>query len=256
MKKVAVITGGSGVLGSEITNHFLSLDYDICIIDKTGKTEMSHPNLQVYISDVTDRETLKSTADIIFEKFGKIDILINAAGGNQPKATIAEDQTIFDLDMSAFDQVVNLNLNGTVIPCLVFGELMSKSGGGAIVNYSSMSVERALTRVVGYSASKAAMENFTRWLAVEMAKKFDSKIRVNAISPGFFLGKQNKNLLINKDGSFTERAKTILNMTPMGRFGKPSDLNGLITFLCSEESSFITGAVFPVDGGFSAFSGV
>ena len=187
---------------------------------------------------------------------GRIDVLINAVGGNLPGATIPDHQSIFDLQESDFDQVIDLNLKGTVLPSMVFGKTMSEQGSGAIVNYSSMAVDRVITRVVGYSAAKAAMENFTRWMAVEMALKFGDGIRVNAIAPGFFIGKQNKALLLNEDGSLTERGQKIINNTPMKRFGNPEELSGAIHFLCSDSASFVTGVVLPVDGGFNAYSGV
>ena len=159
-----------------------------------------------------------------------------------PGATIAEDQNIFDMKMGDFNKVTELNLNGTVIPSLI--------------NYSSMATQRIITRVAGYSASKAAMENFTKWMAVEMALKFGGGVRVNAIAPGFFVGNQNKKLLLNEDGTYTNRGEKIINNTPMGRFGNADELNGTIQFLCSDASKFVTGVVIPVDGGFNAFSGV
>ena len=206
--------------------------------------------------DVLSENSLTEVKDKIVERFGRIDVLLNAAGGNLPGATIGEDQTIFDLSIEDFKKVTDLNLNGTVIPSLVFAKVMANQKAGAIINYSSMTVQRAITRVVGYSASKAAMENFTRWMAVEMAMKFSGNIRVNAIAPGFFIGNQNRNLLLNPDGSYTSRGETIIKNTPMGRFGEAEELNGAIHFLCSEASRFVTGVVIPIDGGFSAFSGV
>ena len=173
-----------------------------------------------------------------------------------PGATIGVDQTIFDLSMDDFKKVTELNLNGSVIPSLIFGKIMADQKSGSIINYSSMSVDRVITRVVGYSASKAGIENFTRWMAVEMALKYGKGIRVNAIAPGFFVGNQNKKLLLNPDGSYTERGETIIRNTPMKRFGKAEELNGAIHFLCSDAAQFITGVVIPIDGGFSAFSGV
>jgi NAD(P)-dependent dehydrogenase (short-subunit alcohol dehydrogenase family) len=173
-----------------------------------------------------------------------------------PGATIAVDQTIFDLSMHDFKKVTELNLNGSVIPSLIFGKIMADQKSGSIINYSSMSVDRVITRVVGYSASKAGIENFTRWMAVEMALKFGPGVRVNAIAPGFFVGNQNRRLLLNEDGSYTERGDTIIRNTPMKRFGEAQELNGAIHFLCSDAAQFITGVVLPIDGGFSAFSGV
>ncbi|RLD74114.1 MAG: D-mannonate oxidoreductase, partial [Bacteroidetes bacterium] len=180
----------------------------------------------------------------------------NTAGGNMLGATISPDQTIFDMDMNDFDKVTELNLNGSILPSLVFGKVMAEQGSGSIINMSSMAVDRAITRVVGYSASKAAITNFTRWMAVEMARKFGDGIRVNALAPGFFIGKQNKALLTNEDGTYTERGHTIIQNTPMNRFGEAEELIGATLFLCSDAARFITGIVLPVDGGFSAFSGV
>ena len=203
-----------------------------------------------------DRHELEKVRTSIIQTLGQIDSLINAVGGNLPGAVIPDDKNIFDLSETDFDEVVEMNLKGTILPSIVFGEIIANQGKGSIVNYSSMTVDRVMTRVVGYSAAKAAMENFTRWMAVEMALKFGEGIRVNAIAPGFFIGKQNKKLLLNKDGSLTDRGKKIIQNTPMKRFGKPEELNGAIHFLCSDSSKFITGVVLPVDGGFSAFSGV
>ena len=190
------------------------------------------------------------------KSFDRIDVLVNAVGGNLPGAVIPDSKSIFDLSENDFDEVVDLNLKGTIMPSVVFGKVMAKQASGSIINYSSMTVDRAITRVVGYSAAKAAMENFTRWMAVEMALKFGDGIRVNAIAPGFFIGKQNKKLLLNEDGSLTERGEKIIRNTPMKRFGNADELSGAIHFLSSESSSFITGIVLPVDGGFSAYSGV
>jgi NAD(P)-dependent dehydrogenase (short-subunit alcohol dehydrogenase family) len=185
-----------------------------------------------------------------------LDILINAAGGNMPGATIQPEQTIFDLSIDDFNAVTQLNLQGTVLPSIVFGKVMAERRNGCIINVSSMAAERALTRVVGYSASKAAIDNFTRWMAVEMTMKYGAGIRVNAIAPGFFIGEQNRRLLLREDGQPTERGASIIRQTPMRRFGEPDELNGCIQWLCSESASFVTGVVIPIDGGFSAFSGV
>lgn len=243
--KVAVITGGTGVLGSSIAIHLAVSGAKIVIlgrnqktIDKsvTGLKESGYDAFGIE-ANILDKKSLEEAREKIIEHYGRIDILLNAAGGNMPGATINEDQTIFDLSMDAFQTVTDLNLNGTVIPSIVFGELMAKQKEGVIINFSSMTVERAVTRVVGYSASKAAMENFTRWMAVEMATKFSSKIRVNAITPGFFIGNQNRKLLTNEDGTYTQRGNSIINNTPMKRFGEADELAGAIHFLCSEASS-------------------
>ncbi len=207
-------------------------------------------------ADVLDQSQLLLARDRVLEEWGQVDILINAAGGNMPGATIGVDQTIFDLNIEDFRKVTQLNLDGTVLPSLVFGKCMAEQNSGTIINISSMTVQRAVTRVVGYSAAKAAIDNFTRWLAVEMAKKFGEGVRVNAIAPGFFITGQNKDLLTNPDGSLTSRGNDIIRNTPMGRFGEPNELNGVMIWLSSDASSFVTGTVVAVDGGFSAFSGV
>ena len=207
-------------------------------------------------ADVLDQSQLLQARDRVLEEWGRVDILINAAGGNMPGATIGVDQTIFDLNIEYFRKVTQLNLDGTVLPSLVFGKCMAEQNSGTIINISSMTVQRAVTRVVGYSAAKAAIDNFTRWLAIEMAKKFGEGVRVNAIAPGFFITGQNKDLLTNPDGSLTSRGNDIIRNTPMGRFGEPNELNGVMIWLSSDASSFVTGTVVAVDGGFSAFSGV
>lgn len=262
--KVAVITGGTGILGSSIAEHLAASGAKIVILGRnqetidTSVTTLKESGYDAFgvQANILDKKSLEAAREKITEHYGKIDILLNPAGGNMPGATINEDQTIFDLSMDAFQTVTDLNLNGTVIPSIVFGELMAKQKEGVIINFSSMTVEKAVTRVVGYSASKAAMENFTRWMAVEMATKFSNKIRVNAIAPGFFIGNQNRKLLTNEDGSYTQRGNNIINNTPMKRFGEADELAGAIHFLCSDASQFITGIVLPVDGGFSSFSGV
>lgn len=262
--KVAVITGGTGVLGGCAANSLAAAGVHIILIgrnaeaieDKIKAIEDLGGNAEGYAANVLDKNSLEAVKDKILAKHKTIDILINAAGGNMPGATIGEQQSIFDLNMDDFSKVTDLNLNGTVVPSLVFGAVMANQKSGSIINYSSMTVERAVTRVVGYAASKAAMENFTRWMAVEMATKFGDQIRVNAVAPGFFIGNQNRRLLTNEDGSYTSRGNLIIQNTPMNRFGNAEELNGIIHFLCSDAASFITGTVIPVDGGFSAFSGV
>ncbi len=262
--KVFVFTGVTGTLGSIQAESLVRAGAKLALLGRNQalldelvqKLRVHHPDVEAYQVDVLDKSNLETVAKEIMNRFGAIDALINAVGGNLSGATIPDDKTIFDLSEEAFDTVLRLNLKGTVLPSMVFGKEMSKKGKGSIINYSSMAVDRAITRVVGYSAAKAAMENFTRWMAVEMALKFGDGIRVNAIAPGFFIAKQNQRLLTNEDGSLTERGQKIINNTPMRRFGRPEELNGAIHFLCSESASFITGAVLPIDGGFNAFSGV
>lgn len=261
--KVAVITGGTGVLGGSIAKSLAEAGANVIVIgrspdhlrEKLAELSQYH-NISGYACDVLDKEKLESINAAIKDKFGKIDILINAAGGNIAGATIPDNSSIFELNIDILDKVLDINLKGTVIPCMVFGKTMSEVGSGSIINISSMTSITALTRVAGYSMAKSGVDIFTKWMAQEMAIKFNEKIRVNAIAPGFFIGNQNKAMLINEDGSYTERSKKILARTPMRRFGDISELNGLVHFLCSSSASFITGAIIPVDGGFSSFSGI
>jgi NAD(P)-dependent dehydrogenase (short-subunit alcohol dehydrogenase family) len=262
--KVAIITGGSGALGGAIAKGLANEGVKIVIIGRTSTTISTMVNEIIaeggqaigLVADVLDHKSLKSAKDKILETWGRIDILINAAGGNIKGATIQPENSFFNMDINAFDQVTDLNLKGTVLPTLVFGEAIAKQSKGSIVNISSIAAQQILTRVVGYSAAKAAVENFTKWLAVEMAHKLSTNLRVNAIAPGFYLGEQNKSLLLNEDGTLTERGKTIIAKTPMKRFGKAEELVSTVLWLCSDASSFVNGIVVPVDGGFSAFSGV
>ena len=263
-KKVIIITGGAGALGGSMAIHLLLQGAKIAILDlnddsikkRIAELKKISQNIIGISGSVLDKKDLELAREKILKKWNKIDVLINAAGGNMPGATIGEDQTIFDLKMEDFRKVSQLNLDGTVLPSLVFGEVMAKQGNGNIINISSMTAMQAITRVVGYSASKAAIDNFTKWMSVELALKFGDGLRVNAIAPGFFIGNQNRELLLNKDGSYTKRGDTIIKNTPMKRFGEAEELNGTIQFLCSEASKFVTGIVIPIDGGFSAFSGV
>ena len=262
--KVAVVTGGNGVLGGAIAMGFAEKGAKVGILGRSEKTV----NLRVeeiknrggeaipLVADVLDKDKLISAKEALEKEFGPIDILVNAAGGNMKGATITPDETIFDLDLDDFDKVSQLNLKGSVMPTIIFGKAMAEKKKGSIINISSMAAERALTRVMGYSAAKAAIDNFTKWLAVEMTQKYGDGIRVNAIAPGFFIGEQNRDLLLNKDGSLTSRGETIVNQTPMKRFGKPEELQGVANWLASDDSTFVTGIVVPVDGGFGAFSGV
>ena len=192
----------------------------------------------------------------MLEKAGRVDILINGAGGNRPGATVGPQDSVFNLSVKDFRQVNDLNLVGTVIPSLAFAEPMVAAGAGCIVNISSMAALLPITRVVGYSAAKAAVDNFTRWLAVELAQKHGEGVRVNAIAPGFFIADQNRSLLLNEDGSLTKRGETIISQTPAGRFGEPEELMSTLMWLCDDASKFVNGIVVPVDGGFSAFCGV
>lgn len=262
--KVAIVTGGAGVLGSAFANGLIGAGAKVCIlsrnqekIDNAVEKLIDNGGDVIGISaDVLDRAQLESARKIISDKWGRIDILVNCAGGNMKGATIMPDQQIFDLSVDDFSRVTELNLTGTVLPSVVFGEAMVEHKKGCIVNISSMAAAQALTRVLGYSASKAAVDNFTKWLAVEMAHKYGEGLRVNAIAPGFFIAEQNRSLLLKDDGTLTSRGQTIVDETPMKRFGKPEELVSTLLWLCSDSSSFVTGIIVPVDGGFGAFSGV
>jgi NAD(P)-dependent dehydrogenase (short-subunit alcohol dehydrogenase family) len=261
--KIAVVTGGGGVLGGSISKSLLEAGVVVIILDireeaiERRMAELSDlGEVHGLVCDILNIDSLKEVSARIVEQYGQIDILVNAAGGNIPGATLTEDQTIFDMKMEDFNKVTNLNLNGSVMPCMVFGEVMAKNGKGSIINISSMATYSAITRVPGYSVAKSGMNIFTQWLATELAQKFGEGLRVNAIAPGFFIGDQNRAVLINQDGSYTDRSLKVLAKTPMKRFGDITELNGIVQFLCSDAASFITGAIIPVDGGFSAFSGV
>lgn len=262
--KVTIITGGYGVLGSSIARYMATQGAIIIIL---GRSEESGSALVdeikagggeaiSFTSDVLDLNMLQQNKKDILAEYGRIDILINIAGGNVPGATLAPDQPFFDMKIADWEKVTNLNLNGTVYPSYIFGEAMAQQGYGNIINITSMAAYSAITRVPGYSVAKTGISNFTQWLATEMALKYGDKVRVNAIAPGFFIGNQNRAVLINPDGSLTERSQKVLAKTPMKRFGDITELNGAVQFLCSDAASFITGAILPVDGGFSAFSGV
>jgi NAD(P)-dependent dehydrogenase (short-subunit alcohol dehydrogenase family) len=271
--KVAVVTGGTGTLGGVMARGLAQAGAKVAVmgrrkdraeevaraISNAGDEAMALP------ADVLDREGLTSAREELLERWGQVDILLNGAGGNVPEATLNENREIFDLSEEAFREVFDLNLMGTLLPSQVFGEAMARPDGrtedtevssGCIVNISSMAAGRAITRVVGYSTAKGAVENFTRWLAVDLARRYGEGMRVNAISPGFFIGEQNRSLLLNDNGELTERGRTIVEHTPAGRFGEPDELVGTLVWLCGPAASFVNGVVVPVDGGFSAFSGV
>ncbi len=262
--KVAIVTGGAGVLGGAMAEGLAKAGAKVGILSRTEskvleqvkQIEALGGEAIALVADVLDEAQLKQASEQIIQKWGSIDILINSAGGNMKGATIMPEQNVFDLSMSDFDKVTDLNLKGTILPSIVFGEAMAAQQKGCIINISSMAAQQAITRILGYSASKAAIDNFTKWMAVEMAHKFGEGIRVNAIAPGFFIAEQNRKLLLNEDGSYTDRAKSIIQNTPMKRFGEAEELVSTVLWLCSEGSSFITGIIVPVDGGFSAFSGV
>ena len=270
--QVAIVTGGTGVLGGAMARGLAQVGAQVAVLGRrrpqadavVAAIEQAGGTGMVVLADVLQKEQLEAARDAVLERWGRIDILVNAAGGNVPAATLSEGTTVFDLPMEAFQQVFELNLLGTLLPSQVFGAAMAQrrpadqpqSARGCIVNISSMAAQRVITRVAGYSAAKAAVDNFTRWMAVELARKYGAGLRVNAIAPGFFIGEQNRSLLLNADDSLTPRGQAIIDHTPAGRFGEPEELISTLIWLCSPGASFVNGVVVPVDGGFSIFSGV
>lgn len=263
--KNIVITGGAGVLGTSIAKALAQAGGRVCVADLDAlraqtvceEIEAEGGFAMPIEANVLDGVQFKQAAHCAIETLGHVDILINGAGGNKKEATAGPDLSFFDIPPDAIRWVAELNLLGTVLPCQVFGKHMVERGAGTILNVSSMCAFQPLTKVVGYSAAKAAVSNFTQWLAVHMCQNYSADIRVNAVAPGFFLTEQNRFLLTDeKTGELTPRGQTILDHTPMGRFGDPDDLIGTVLWLLSDASRFVTGIVVPVDGGFSAFSGV
>ncbi len=259
---VVVITGGTGVLGRAIAKYLALNGAKVIILGRKEEVgqeivadiKAAGGECEFLKTDVMNQEVVQQNCDYIVEKYGRIDTLLNAAGGNMKGATIAPDQNFFDLEASQFQTVLNLNLTGTVIPTQVFLKPMVKQGKGSIINFSSMAAFRPMTRVCGYAAAKAGISNFTAFMATECAKKFGEGIRVNAIAPGFFITEQNRSLLTNPDGSFTQRGQDVIRQTPFGRMGEPEELCGTIHYLMSDAAKFVTGTVAVVDGGFNAFA--
>jgi NAD(P)-dependent dehydrogenase (short-subunit alcohol dehydrogenase family) len=266
--QVAVVTGGSGAIGrvmaaalagagarvAVLGRRIDACDAVVAAINETGGEAIG------LSADVLQGDELEAARKVVLDRWGRIDILVNTAGGNLPAATLKGDQTFFDLSPDAFHDVLELNLTGTLLPCQVFGQAMVQRQGedvrGCIVNISSMAAQRALTRVAGYSAAKGAIDSFTRWLAVDLARRYGPGLRVNAMAPGFFIGEQNRAMLLDEAGNLTDRGRTIVERTPAGRFGEASELVSTLLWLCGPGASFVNGIVVPVDGGFSAFSGV
>ncbi|HRO86039.1 MAG TPA: SDR family oxidoreductase [Niabella sp.] len=259
--RVMVITGGTGVLGTSMTEYLAEQGAKMVVLGRNkekGDTIVNNikekgGEAMFLQTDVNDMDALDKNAAEVLEKYGRVDVLINGAGGNMPGATIGPDKTIFDLDVNAFKTVVDLNLFGTVLPTIAFTKVMTQQKYGNIVNISSESALRPLTRVVGYGAAKAAVTNFTKYLAIELATKYGEGFRVNAIAPGFFITEQNRALLSNPDGTFTARGNAIISHTPFGRFGEPEELLGTLHWLVSDASKFVTGTLTVVDGGFDVF---
>ncbi|MBE0687285.1 MAG: SDR family oxidoreductase [Anaerolineaceae bacterium] len=264
-QQIAVVTGGAGVLCAALCKALAEAGASVAILDLNEKAAQdlaaeirSNGGLASgFGCNVLDKTNIETVAEEVIAEFGQVDILINGAGGNKPQATTSQDLKFFDLPADAFRWVFDLNMLGTILPTQVFAKMMAEQGSGIILNISSMNAFRPLTRIPAYSSAKAGVSNFTQWLAVHMAKEYSPAIRVNAIAPGFFLTEQNKFLLTEKEtGELTARGQTIIQHTPMGRFGSPEDLVGTVLWLVSPASAFVTGIIVPIDGGFSAFSGV
>jgi NAD(P)-dependent dehydrogenase (short-subunit alcohol dehydrogenase family) len=261
--RVAVVTGGYGILGGSLAEGLAAAGASVAVLGRNREGVLAKaaalkccgvPTLGL-VADVLDPGQIEQAREELLAAWGRVDVLINAAGGNLTAAR-TDHGPPFGMPLRAFDEVVKLNLHGTVYPTLAFAEAMARSGKGSVVNISSMAALQALSGVLGYSVAKAGIESFTRWLAVDLARRCGPGLRVNAIAPGFFIGNQNRSVLVGADGSFTERARAILSRTPMGRFGEPQELQGAVLWLASDAASFVTGTVIPIDGGFSADSGI
>ena len=262
--KVIIVTGGTGILGYAFIK---ALSNAGAIVGVMGRNEAKAKERVkeindaggeaiALIADVLIEEQLTGCRKQVLDKFGRIDGLVNAAGGNMPEAVLQPEADIFSINMDGMKKAMDVNLWGTVLPTLIFGKSIAENGGGAIVNISSVSAERTLTKVLGYSMGKAAVESFTKWFAVEMANRYGDKIRMNAIVPGFFITEQNKLLLTDGNGGLTQRGESVIKQTPFKRFGEPTELGGALVWLMSDAAKFVTGTTIKVDGGFSAFSGV
>ena len=263
--KVIIVTGATGILGEAMVNGIAAAGGIVCVLGRNEKVANERAQIIIknggealaLIADVTIESDLIKARDIVLSKYGKIDGLVNAAGGNMPEAVIQSDQDIFKLNMEALQKVMNLNLFGTLLPTQIFGEAIKNNEGvGSIVNISSVATEQAITKVLGYSLAKSAIDSYTKWFSVELAKRYGDKIRMNSIVPGFFLTEQNRTLLTNPDGSLTERGNLIIAKPPYNRFGNPEELSGALVWLLSDASKFATGSKVTIDGGFTIFSGV
>jgi NAD(P)-dependent dehydrogenase (short-subunit alcohol dehydrogenase family) len=262
--KVIVVTGGTGILGGAFVHAIVEAGGSVGILGRNAEVANARANAinkaggkaLALIADVMKEEDLISCREQVLSHFGRIDGLVNAAGGNQPEGVLAPEQDVFKMDLAGMRKVMDLNLWGTIIPTQVFGEAIAATGKGSIVNISSMNSKRAITKVLGYNLGKAGVDYYNQWFAVEMANRYGDKIRMNAIAPGFFLTEQNRNLLTRPDGGYTERGSLVIKQTPFKRFGDPDELKGALVWLLSDASKFVTGAMICVDGGFSIFGGV
>jgi len=261
--RVAVVTGGYGVIGGSLASGLAAAGARVAVLGR--RRDEANARAAVICreggqaialaADVLNENELRVARDELLRRWGRIDILVNAAGGNVTRAR-NDDRSVFEVPADAFDEVLKLNLHGSVTPSMIFGEAMARARSGCIINISSMASMRALSGVLGYSIAKSGIDSLTQWMAVEMARKYGDGVRVNAIAPGFFITTQNRGVLVAADGSYSERAQRIVAHTPMGRFGRPEELIGAVQWLASDAASFVTGVVIPIDGGFSAFSGV
>jgi NAD(P)-dependent dehydrogenase (short-subunit alcohol dehydrogenase family) len=262
--KVIVVTGGTGILGNSFVNAIVEAGGAVGILgrnesvanERAEAINKAGGKAIALVADVMNEDDLQKSNEKILSAFGKIDGLVNAAGGNMPEGVLQPDQDIFSMSIAGMKKVMDINLWGTVIPTQVFGPAIAKSGKGSIVNISSMNSKRAITKVLGYNMGKAAVDCYNQWFAVELANRYGDKIRMNALAPGFFLTEQNRNLLTTPDGGFTQRGELVIRQTPFKRFGHPDELKGALVWLLSDASQFVTGAMICVDGGFSIFGGV
>jgi NAD(P)-dependent dehydrogenase (short-subunit alcohol dehydrogenase family) len=263
--KVIIVTGATGVLGHSFVHALAAQGAVVGILgrneavakERVAEIESSGGKAIALVADVLDKEQLEDVCKTVLEQYGKIDGLVNAAGGNQPGAVVQPEGDVFDLNMDALKQVMDLNLFGTLLPTQIFGKAIAETAKtGSIVNISSVAAHAAVTRVLGYSLAKTAIEAYTKWFAVEMANRYGDKLRMNALVPGFFLAEQNRRLLTNEDGSYTDRGEKVIRSTPYKRFGNPDELTGALIWLLSDESTFVNGTYIAVDGGFTIFSGV
>ena len=262
--KVIIVTGGTGILGKGFIEAIVEAGGSVGILGRNKEVaeerataiNNSGGKAMALVADVMNEDELVTARELILNEYGKIDGLVNAAGGNQPEGVLTPDKDLFEMNIAGMKKVMDLNLWGTIIPTQVFGNAIAETGGGSIVNISSMNSKRAISRVLGYNMGKAAVDCYNQWFAVEMANRYGDKIRMNAIAPGFFITDQNKNLLTNPEGGFTERGQKVINQTPFKRFGQPDELKGALVWLLSDASKFVTGSMVCVDGGFSIYGGV
>ena len=262
--KVIIVTGGTGILGNAFVDAIVEAGGAVGILGR--KADVANQRAEAIrskggkalalVADVLNEEQLLSAKKEAIDYFGKIDGLVNAAGGNMPEGVLLPDQSVFNMNIEGMRRVMDVNLWGTIIPTQVFGEAIAATGRGSIVNISSMNSKRAITRVLGYNMGKAAVDCYNQWFAVEMARRYGDTIRMNALAPGFFLTEQNRNLLTKPEGGYTERGELVIRQTPFKRFGHPDELKGALVWLLSDASQFVTGAMICVDGGFSIFGGV